>query len=199
MTLKKILLFCFFIVCSGWINAQNTATDSLEFAHFDCGIIQTRQKLDKQFFASTPPIQLRVNNEAFTYATFQLGKRKNKMYLYLRILADNVCIKKDKNVDIYFKSGEIITLKNEYPLNCESFFARQLKKKEVQKLKDNDITMIKIYTYKKNYELYVGEVQNQDTKHQLDCLLGYKVKKSDEVKIKKKDKRNKNQEENGNP
>ena len=121
------------------------------------------------------------------------------MYLYLRILADNVCIKKDKNVDIYFKSGEIITLKNEYPLNCESFFARQLKKKEVQKLKDNDITMIKIYTYKKNYELYVNEVQNQDTKHQLDCLLGYKVKKSDEVKIRKKDKRNKNQEENGNP
>ena len=153
MKLKKVILFCLFVVCSGWISAQTKEADSLEFAHFDCGITQTKQKLDKRFFASTPPMELRVNNEKHTYTTFQFGKRKNKMYLYLKILADNVCIKKDKNVDVYFKSGEVITLKNEYPLNCEAFFAKQLKKKELQKLKENEITHIKIYTYKKNYEL----------------------------------------------
>ena len=161
MKLKNVILFCFFVVCSGWINAQNKEADSLEFAHFDCGITQTKQKLDKQFFASTAPIRLRVNNDEFTYTTFQFGKRKNKIYLYLKILEDNVCIKKDKNVDVYFKSGEVITLKNEYPLNCEAFFAKQLKKKELQKLKENEITLIKIYTYKKNYEMYVSEVQNR--------------------------------------
>ena len=189
MKLKNVILFCFFVVCSGCINAQNKEADSLEFAHFDCGITQTKQKLDKQFFASTAPIRLRVNNDEFTYTTFQFGKRKNKIYLYLKILEDNVCIKKDKNVDVYFKSGEVITLKNEYPLNCEAFFAKQLKKKELQKLKENEITLIKIYTYKKNYEMYVSEVQNQDIHHYIDCLSAYKVRKSDEVKLKKKDKK----------
>jgi hypothetical protein len=183
--LKK-LLFLNLLFWTVFISAQKPVTDSSpEFAHFDCGITQTKQKLDKHFFASTPPTELRVNNEGFTYTTFQFGKRKNKMYLYLRILKENVCIKKDKNVDVYFKSGEVITLKNEYPLNCEAFFARQLKEKELQKLRENEITLIKIYTYKKNYEMYVGEMQNQDIHHYMDCLSEYKIKKSDEVKIKK--------------
>lgn len=186
MNLKNSVLFCFFLICSGWINAQNKKADSTEFAHFDCGITQTKQRLDKRFFASTPSLQLRVNNDEFTYTTIQFGKRKNKIYLYLKILADNICIKKDKNVDVYFKSGEVITLKNEYPLNCEAFFAKQMKKKELQKLKDNEISLIKIYTYKKNYEMYVSEVQNQDIHHYIDCLSAYKIKKTDEVKVKKK-------------
>ena len=186
MNLKNSVLFCFFLICSGWINAQNKEADSTEFAHFDCDITQTKQRLDKRFFASTPSLQLRVNNDEFTYTTIQFGKRKNKIYLYLKILADNVCIKKDKNVDVYFKSGEVITLKNEYPLNCEAFFAKQMKKKELQKLKDNEVSLIKIYTYKKNYEMYVSEVQNQDIHHYIDCLSAYKVKKTDEVKVKKK-------------
>lgn len=194
---KVSFLFILFLGIS--LKAQKQTTDSVDFAHFDCGITQTKQKLDKHFFASTPAIRLRVNNDEFTYTTFQFGKRKNKIYLYLKILEDNVCVKKDKNVDVYFKSGEVITLKNEYPLNCESFFARQLKKKELQKLKENEISLIKIYTYKKNYEMYVNEVQNQDIHHYIDCLSEYKVKKSDEVKIKKKDKRTRNQEESVNP
>ncbi|GAA5084136.1 hypothetical protein GCM10023210_03580 [Chryseobacterium ginsengisoli] len=186
MKLPKKIIFFSLLFLTVFINAQNIVSDSTEYAHFDCGITQTKQKLDKNFFASTPAIELRVNNEEFIYTTFQLGKRKNKIYLYLRILADNVCIKKDKNVDVYFKSGEVITLKNEYPLNCEAFFAKQMKKKELQKFKENEITSIKIYTYKKNYEMYVSEVQNQDIQHYIDCLSNYKVKKSDEVKIKKK-------------
>ena len=186
MKLSKKILFFSLLFLTVLINAQNIVSDSAEYAHFDCGITQTKQKLDKHFFASTPPIELRVNNEEFIYTTFQFGKRKNKIYLYLKILADNVCIKKDKNVDVYFKSGEVITLKNEYPLNCEAFFAKQMKKKELQKFNENEITSIKIYTYKKNYEMYVSEVQNQDIHHYIDCLSNYKVKKSDEVKIKKK-------------
>ena len=132
---------------------------------------------------------MRVNNEEFVYVTVQFGKRKNKLYLYLQILQDNICIKKEKNVDIQFKSGEVITLKNEYPINCESFFAKQLKKKEIEKLLQNEITQIKMYTYKKNFEMYVNTVHNAHIQQSLDCLLQYKIKKSDEVKLKKKDKR----------
>jgi hypothetical protein len=182
----KRFLFFNFLFWATFFSAQNQSTDSTEFVTFDCGITQTKQRLDKRFFASTTPIELRVNNEEFTFTTLQFGKRKNKMYLYLRILADNICIKKEKNVDVHFKSGEVITLKNEYPINCESFFAKQLKKKEIEKFLQNEITHIKIYTYKKNFEMYVSTVQNANIQHSLNCLLAYKIKKSDEVKVKKK-------------
>ncbi len=185
----KKLLFFNLLFWAMLFNAQSKPTDSTEFVPFDCGITQTKQRLDKRFFASTRPIELRVNNEELVYVTLQFGKRKNKLYLYLRILEDNICIKKEKNVDIQFKSGELITLKNEYPINCESFFAKQLNKKEIEKLLQNEITQIKMYTYKKNFEMYVNTVHNAHIQQSLDCLLQYKIKKSDEVKLKKKDKR----------
>lgn len=195
MKLQKILFFSM-LFWAIFINAQEKEADSTEFAHFDCGITQTKQKLDKRLFASTPPMQLRANNEDFIYTTFQFGKRKKRIFLYLEILKDNVCIKKEKNVDVYFKTGEIITLKNEYPLNCDSFFAAQLNKKELKKLYVNEITMIKIYTYKKNYEMYINDVQNHDIHLYIECLSEYKIKKDDEIKVKKrKEKRNRNQEQ----
>jgi len=180
------LLFFILLFWATLLSAQNQLVDSIEFTQFDCGITQTKQKLNKRFFASTIPLELRINNEEFMYATLQFGKRKNKIYMYLRILADNICIKKEKNVDIHFKSGEVITLKNEYPINCESFFAKQLNKKEIAKLLENEITQIKIYTYKKNFELYISTVHNTNIQHFLNCLLAYKVKETNEVKIEKK-------------
>lgn len=184
MNVSKIIFFCFFFFAIN-IGAQKKISDSAEFVQFDCAITQTKQRLDKHFFASTPSMELRVNNDDYTYTTLQFGKRKNKMYLYLRILEDNICLKKEKNVDIHFKSGEVITLKNEYPINCESFFAKQLNKKEIKKLLENEITQVKIYTYKKNFELYVSTTQSINIQHFLQCLIAYKIKKSDEVKIKK--------------
>lgn len=184
-----ILVILLLGVCS--ISAQEKAAyDSLDttVASFDCGIVQTKQKLDKKPFASTTPIHLRVNNSDYVYATLQLGKRKKKVFLYIQILDKNVCVKKDKVLDIFFKTGEVVTYKNGFALNCDGFFAKQLSKKEFEKLRMNDIDLIKIYTYKQNYELYVSEVQNLDIDNQLDCLSAYKVKKTDEVKIKKKKK-----------
>ncbi len=181
----KKLLFFNLLFWAIFFNAQSKPTDSTEFVPFDCSITQTKQRLDKRFFASTKPIELRVNNEELVYVTLQFGKRKNKLYLYLRILEDNICIKKEKNVDIQFKSGEVITLKNEYPINCESFFAKQLRKKEIQKLLQNEVTQIKMYTYNKNFEMYVNTLHNAHIQQSLNCLLQYKIKKSDEVKVKK--------------
>ena len=169
------------------VKAQEPSiSDSLSFANFDCGIVQTKQKLNKKAFASTTPLHLRVNNSDYVYATLQLGKRKNKIFMYIQILDKNVCVKKDKVLDVFFKTGEVVTYKNGFALNCDGFFAKQLSKKEFQKLRVNDIDMIKLYTYDKNYELYVSEVQNIDIDNQLDCLSAYKIKKTEEVKIKKK-------------
>lgn len=172
-------------------NAQEKAiSDSIDLssASFDCGIVQTKQKLDKKQFAKTTPLYLRVNNSEYVYASLQLGKRKNKVFIYIQILDKNVCVKKDKVLDVFFKTGEVVTYKNGFTLNCDGFFAKQLSKKEFEKLRINDIDLIKLYTYKKNYELYVSEVQNMDIDNQLDCLSAYKIKKTDEVKIKKKKK-----------
>lgn len=165
---------------------EQPISDSVSFASFDCGIVQTKQKLSKKAFASTTPLHLRVNNSNYAYATLQLGKRKNKIFMYIQVLDKNVCVKKDKILDIFFKTGEVTTYKNGFALNCDGFFAKQLTKKEFQKLRLYDIDMIKLYTYQKNYELYVSEVQNVDINNQLDCLSAYKIKKTEEVKIKKK-------------
>lgn len=183
-------VFILIIFLSGMFRAnaqQKAVPDSagISYASYDCGIVQTRQKLDKKQFASTTPLYLRVNNSDYVYATLQLGKRKNKIFMYIQILDKNVCVKKDKVLDVFFKTGEVVTYKNGFSLNCDGFFAKQLSKKEFEKLRLNDIDLIKLYTYKKNYELYVTEVQNIDIDNQLDCLSVYKIKKTDEVKIKK--------------
>src|SRR6218665_90964 len=183
---NPIFFLIIFLLGTYFGNAQKQSQDSLtpNYASYDCGIVQTKQKLDKKQFASTPPLHLRVNNSDYVYATLQLGKRKNKVFMYIQILDKNVCVKKDKVLDIFFKSGEVVTYKNNFSLNCDGFFAKQLTRKEFAKLRLNDISLIKLYTYKKNYELYVSEIQNLDIDNQLDCLSVYKVKKTDEVKIK---------------
>lgn len=183
---NPIFIFIIFILGTLGVNAQEQAVvDSLSFASFDCGIVQNKQELDKKQFASTPPLHLRVNNSAYVYATLQFGKRKNNVFMYIQILDKNVCVKKDKVLNIFFKTGEVVTYENNFALNCDGFFAKQLSKKEYEKLRNNDIDLIKLYTYKQNYELYVTEVQNIDIDNQLDCLAAYKIKKTDEVKIKK--------------
>lgn len=177
--LRFCIIFCGIFFFEHKLYAQNKPFDSAQFAHFDCGIIQTKQKLDHRFFASVSSIKLRIDNEEQMYASFQLGKRKNKIYLYLKLLGEDICINNDKNVDVYFKTGEVIVLKNEFPINCESLFARQLSKKELKKFKENEITQLQIYTYKKNYEIYLNEVHRQDILHYINCLSAYKIKKGE--------------------
>ncbi|MFL9833399.1 hypothetical protein [Chryseobacterium terrae] len=184
---KSSFILIIFLIGFFSANAQKKiVSDSSAYPNHDCGIVQTKQKLDKKEFASTPSLQLRVNNSDYVYATLQFGKRKNKIFMYIQILDENVCVKKDKILDVFFKTGEVVTYENGFELNCDGFFVKQFSKKEFEKLRQNDIDLIKLYTYKKNYELYVSEVQNIDIDNQLDCLSAYKIKKTNEVKIKKK-------------
>lgn len=194
VTRMRSLFLIYFIAFGAVIckAQQNMPTDTVDYVSDDCRIVQTKQKLDKQFFAYTPPMHLRANNSEFVYATMQLGKRKKKLFLYIQVLDKNICIKKDKVLDIYFKSGEVATFKNDFKLNCDGFFARQLKKDEVERLKVNDIILIRLYTYQKNLELYVSNVQNEMLHRQLDCLAAYEVKKTEEVKLKKRRSRKEN-------
>ena len=118
-----------------------------------------------------------VDNAENLYVKAQIGKRTDKIFLYLNVLAPNVCIEKGRNVDVYFHSGEILRLKNDFQLNCEGIWVKQLSQKELQKFTEYPIQHIKIFSYHKDYELNISEEQDQNIKSQIECLKQLKVRK----------------------
>ena len=110
-----------------------------------------------------------------THAALQLGKRKNSIFLFLNILAPSTCLKKEKIVDVYFESGEMISLKNQYPLNCDGYFVRQLSRSELKKMRNDKITKILVYSFQKVYEFYLGEGGDKELKEHLKCLYYYRL------------------------
>ncbi|AWK05198.1 hypothetical protein HYN56_13535 [Flavobacterium crocinum] len=143
----------------------------------NCPISQNELLLDKKSFASAPPILLRVFNEDFEYAVFQLGKRKGKIYLYFKIFTDNVCVKQKQPLALYFKSGDKYILKNSFAVNCDGTAALQLKRRDIKKMMENNINSIKFFTLKKDYEFSPNSKDNKQIKEYLNCLKLYKVRK----------------------
>lgn len=168
----QILLLVVFFSHSYAVLAQKTnPIDTL-----NCPISQNELLLDKKNFASAPPILLRVYNEDFEYAVFQLGKRKGKIYLYFKIFTDNICVKQKQPLELYFKSGELYILKNSFAVNCDGTAALQLRRKDIKKIKANNINAIKFFTLKRDYEFSPNSIDNQNIKEYLNCLKLYKVK-----------------------
>ena len=85
-------------------------------------------------------------------------------------------MKKEENFDILFASGEKMTLKNQFPINCEGAFAHKLNAKEIDEIIFKDLTKISIYTYYKNYEFLISPKQSDDIITLIQCLRRYKVK-----------------------
>lgn len=171
--MNRLLFFLSFLIffSSGSRSfAQEIPVPIEEWKEPVCDIFPHSQKLRKKNFISTSPFLLRVDNQEYLYAEAQLGKRKHKIFLFLKVLTDNVCLKKEKNVDIYFSSGEILRLKNDYPLNCEGVWVREFSAKELEKIKNYPIEFIRLYTYDKDYEFYLSNEQNKILKRQIDCL-----------------------------
>ncbi|OUL61758.1 hypothetical protein B8T70_13395, partial [Flavobacterium sp. AJR] len=102
MNALKILFLIVLFSISYSIKAQKVnPIDTL-----NCSISQNELLLSGKLFASAPAILLRVFNEDYEYAVFQLGKRKSKIFLYFKIFTDNVCVKQQQPLVLYFKSGE---------------------------------------------------------------------------------------------
>ncbi|OXA85877.1 hypothetical protein [Flavobacterium hercynium] len=173
MNAFKILLLVAFLSISNSIKAQKVnPVDTLS-----CPITQNDLLLEGKLFASAPPILLRVSNEEYEYAAFQLGKRKSRIYLYFKIFTDNVCVKQEQPLELYFKNGESYILKNSYKVNCEGTAALELTVRDVKKLMTHSINTIKFYTLKKDYEFNPSASDNQNIKMYLHCLKSYKVRK----------------------
>lgn len=173
MNLLKILLFIVLFSISNTIEAQKVnSIDTIS-----CPITQNELLLSGKLFASAKPILLRVFNEDYEYAVFQLGKRKSSIYLYFKIFTDNVCVRQEQPLELYFKSGEMYILKNSFKVNCDGTAALELTRRDIKKLMTNTINTIKFYTLKKDYEFNPSEADNQNIRLYLHCLKLYKIKK----------------------
>ncbi|SNR31396.1 hypothetical protein [Flavobacterium sp. ov086] len=172
MNVLKILLLVAFFTITNAVKAQKVnPIDTL-----NCPITQNELLLYGKRFASTPPILLRVFNEDYEYAVFQLGKRKSKIYLYFKIFTDNVCVKQKQPLELYFKNGDRYILKNSFAVNCDGTAALQLTRKDRKKLMENEINTIKFFTLKKDYEFSPSTADNQNIRFYLYCLKLYKIK-----------------------
>jgi len=167
--------FIFLIVVFS-ISFHATAQKTNPADTLNCPISQNDLLLLRKPFASATPILLRVYNEDFEYAVFQLGKRKNKIYLYFKIFTDNVCVKQKQPLELYFKNGDKYILKNSFAVNCDGTAALQLRRRDIKKIMANNINGIKFFTLKKNYEFSLTVADNQNIKNYLICLKLYKVK-----------------------
>ncbi|MBS7231173.1 hypothetical protein KHA90_09055 [Flavobacterium psychroterrae] len=173
MNVLKILFLIGLFSISNSIKAQKVnPIDTLS-----CPISQNELLLSGKLFASATPILLRVFNEDYEYAVFQLGKRKSSIYLYFKIFTDNVCVKQEQPLELYFKDGERYILKNTFKVNCDGTAALELTRRDIKKLMGHNINTIKFYTLKKDYEFSPSEVDNQNIKFYLHCLKLYKVRR----------------------
>ncbi|MFS4432214.1 hypothetical protein [Chryseobacterium sp. S90] len=175
-TLKTYYTVFFIVFGAMFLQAQAVGDSTLKAAQFDCKITQTKEKLQNKYFVTTQNLQLRANNEKFVYAVMQLGKRGHHIFMYIRIIDKNVCIKKDQILEIQYISGETVSYKNDYSVNCDGIFVRKFDKKELKKISENEMIAIKIYTYQKNYEFLVSNTLNYDINNQIHCLAAYRIK-----------------------
>lgn len=171
MNVLKILLFIALFSVSNSVKAQKVI-DTVS-----CPISQNELLLSGKRFASAPPILLRVFNEDYEYAVFQLGKRKSSIFLYFKIFTDNVCVKQKQPLELYFTNGDMYILKNDFNVNCDGTAALELTRRDIKKMMGNSIKTIKFYTLKRDYEFSPSASDNQNIRLYLHCLKKYKVKK----------------------
>lgn len=167
----------FLIITFHFSYAQNKAKITESDSLFNCekNISQNNLLLNKQKFASTTPILLQVQNENQEFGAFQIGKRKNKLYLYFKILVNNTCLKNKEAIELQFDNGKIIILKNDYPINCDGNFVKALKTKDLKMILDNKIKIIRLYTFKKDYYFSVKDTEYNEIVQGIKCLQNYKI------------------------
>lgn len=169
----KILLLLLVVLFSSSFSLFAQKVNTVDTSK--CSISQNELLLNGKKFASARPILLRVYNEDFEYAVFQLGKRKRKIFLFFKIFTYNVCVKQKQPLELYFKNGEMYILKNSFIVNCDGTAVIQLRSRDVKKMMSNDINTIKFFTLKKDYEFNPNGDDNRNIKSYLNCLKLYKV------------------------
>lgn len=187
MKMKKIFItsiFCLMIYCiTGISYAQSDSTIVTDpnlkenLSYRKQGIIDSlNDKLAKKPYVYVSPYYFRVYNSDKEYMALQLGKRKrNKIFLYIKVFSHNVCIRDGKVVEFIFEDGSIKSLKkNKYPVNCDGIIVMRLRRKQRKMLTEGKIKSFMIFTFQKDYTFHITEKAAQSIQNDIILLKNYK-------------------------
>ncbi len=169
---------CITIISYAQSDSTITDTDIKEnFSYRKEGIIDSlNDKLAKKPYAYVSPYYFRVYNSDKEYIALQLGKRKrNQVFLYIKVFSHNVCIRDGKVIEFIFEDGSIKSLnKNKYPVNCDGVIVMKLKRKERKMLLEGKIKSFMIFTFQKDYTFHITEKIAQSIQNDILLLKNYK-------------------------
>ncbi|MYY27269.1 hypothetical protein [Elizabethkingia anophelis] len=153
------------------LNAQKLTDSISKPTQFNCSITKSRQKLNEKNIVISPVLYLRANNEKYVYAIMQPCKIGEDIIMYIKIPGENICVKKGEILEVQYVNGEINNYKNDFSVNCNGIIIKKFNRKEIKKITENNISIIKIYAYEKNYEFLLTSTQKYNISNQIYCLL----------------------------
>lgn len=172
-------MYC--ITTISYAQSDSTVTDPIikeeNLSYRKQGIIDSlNDKLAKKPYAYVSPYYFRVYNSDKEYIALQLGKRKrNKIFLYIKVFSHNACIRDGKVIEFIFEDGSIKSLKkNKYPVNCDGIIVMRLKRKEKKMLMEGKIKSFMIFTFQKDYIFHITEKAAQSIQSDIFLLKNYK-------------------------
>lgn len=188
ITIKKMknrVLFLLLLLTIGNFSLAQTEKEITQQAKIRqdsiCNTIIIHNSLDKKLakkdYIYTEEQSFVMYNSKKEYAIFQLGKKKGrkKIFLYIKLSAYNACVKKDDVVEIMFKDGSSLQLKNNYAVNCKGDIVIEINRKQIESMIKKQVNSFMIYTFQKDYEFHFSEIDNNSFYQKLICLYNYKI------------------------
>ncbi|HEY5750136.1 MAG TPA: hypothetical protein VIU12_28920 [Chryseolinea sp.] len=174
-----VILFMFPGFLSGQPNATSTiAADTvMTVATCQSRIIKSKLRINNKKFVDTEPVMLQIQNGNNEYGIVQTGKCQDKIFFYFKVMVNNVCLKNQEAIELYYDNGKIRILQNEFPVNCEGNFVRILSKREVRAIRENKIRMIRLYTFRKDYLFALKDSEYTAIAQGLQCLRKYRFRR----------------------
>jgi len=163
----------------GQPNATKSVTTDTVMTVVTCQsrIVKSKLRINNRKFVDTEPLMLQIQNGNNEYGIVQTGKCQDKIFLYLKVMVNNVCLKNKEAIELYYDNGKIRVLQNEFPVNCEGNFVRILSKREVKAIRENKIRMIRLYTFRKDYFFALKDSEYAAIAQGLQCLRKYRFKR----------------------
>ncbi len=181
MKMKKVFLIYLVLTLISCViktsQAQSNSTNKDSLSYRKRGVIDSlNDKLAKKPYVYVSPYYFRVYNSDKEYIAFQLGKRKrNKLFLYIKVFSHNVCIRNGKVIEFIFEDGSVQSFqKNKYPINCEGVIVIRLKRKQRKILTSGKIKSFMVFTFQKDYTFHITEEDAQSIQSDIHLLKNYK-------------------------
>lgn len=158
---------------------KNSKAKTYKFSEDDEEVLlNSYNRLAKRPYVYVKPYYFRAYNSEDEYIVLQLGKRKrNKIFLFVKIFVHNPCVEDKDIVEFTFNDGSIKALpKNNYPVNCDGVIVKKLTRKEQEKLISSRIKSFMLFTFEKDYIFHLKEETAINIQENLKSLKNYKFR-----------------------